>query len=70
MDRPRRALWVKRSIPVRRAPELDVFDVRGRRTMQVVLTRGRQVVGFGVRALYAVLTDDRGLQILERHAVP
>lgn len=67
---PGGTLWVERSTPAADAPELDVFDRQGRRTAQVALPAGREVVGFGTRTLYAVVADDVGLQTLERYAIP
>jgi hypothetical protein len=45
----------------------DVFDDAGRRIARVRLPAGRQVVGFGIGALYAVRVDEVDLQWLERY---
>jgi hypothetical protein len=48
-------------------PLFDVFDDAGRRVARVRLPEGRQVVGFGRGALYAVRVDEVDLQWLERY---
>jgi hypothetical protein len=48
---------------------LDVFDGAGRRVGQYRLPPGREVVGFGARTLYAIHTDEDGLQWLERYII-
>ncbi len=62
---PEGEAWVVRqdSLPV-----YDVFDHRGNLTARVELPAGRRLLGLGRRTLYAVRTDDDGLQWLERYS--
>jgi hypothetical protein len=61
-------VWIRRNraanVP---RPLYDVFDGRGRLVRQVELPAGRQLVGTGKRAVYAVRVDDVGLSWLERY---
>ncbi len=59
--------WVERHVPAAQAPLFDVFDADGARVRQVVLPRGRELIGFGRDAVYAVRVDEMGLQWLERY---
>jgi hypothetical protein len=64
-------VWVQRSQPASETrPLFDVFDDGGRRVKQVRLPSGRSLVGFGASRVYAVNTDDDGLQWLERYKYP
>jgi hypothetical protein len=61
-------LWVQRHTEVRDSvPVFDVFDASGNLASRVYLPKGRQVVGLGQGAVYAVRTDSDGLQWLERY---
>lgn len=62
--------WVGRyEHQTEKRPLYDVFDAAGRRTARVRLPAGRQLVGFGRGALYAVRVDDVDLQWLERYDI-
>ena len=50
--------------------QYDVIDRTGRRDRQVVLARNERIVGFGLRSVYVAVTDDVGLQRIQRHAWP
>ena len=69
VDRMGRA-WVRRHRPAGSPPRYDLFDGTGTLVLSVDLPPGRRVVGFGASGLYAVRTDEVGLQYLERYAVP
>ena len=51
-------------------PLFDVFDSSGQKIKQVQLPPNRQLVGFGMRVLYAVAVDEDDLQWLERYPYP
>ena len=60
-------LWVERSVP-RGAPESwDLFDGTGRLTARVTLPAGRRLAGLGAGRAYLVVTDDDGLERVERY---
>ena len=48
----------------------DIVDRRGVRVAQLQLPPDQQIVGFGPRSIYVVITDDDDLQHLERHPWP
>ncbi len=61
-------LWVGRSTAAQDStPVFDVFDGRGALTGRVTLPLGRRVVGMGQGVVYAIRTDEDGLQWLERY---
>jgi hypothetical protein len=65
---PEGQLWLARSTAARDStPVFDVFDARGTLTARVTLPIGRRVVGMGQGVVYAVRTDEDGLQWLERY---
>jgi hypothetical protein len=65
---PEGHLWLPRSTSTRDStPVLDVFDARGKLTARMTLPLGRRLVGIGAGTLYAVRTDQDGLQWLERY---
>lgn len=64
---PEGELWIERSVPHDASPTFDIFDATGHRVREVRLPKGRDVVGFGRGTLYAVRTDESGLQWLERY---
>lgn len=60
--------WLARSTPASDStPTYDVFDRQGNLTTRVTLPLGRRVVALGKGTLYAVRTDEDGLQWLERY---
>lgn len=65
---PEGDLWLVRSTSARDStPVVDVFNGQGVRTGRVTLPLGRRVVGVGRGVVYAVRTDEDGLQWLERY---
>ena len=48
----------------------DVVDRRGTLAGQVSLTDGARIVGFGVRSVYVSMTNDDGIERLQRHPWP
>lgn len=65
---PEGQLWIGRSTAAQDStPVFDVFDARGALTGRVTLPLGRRVVGMGQGVVYAVRTDEDGLQWLERY---
>jgi hypothetical protein len=61
---PEGQAWVPRQ---EETPVYDVFDNRGNLAARFELPPGRRLVGLGRGVLYAVRTDDDGLQWLERY---
>lgn len=65
---PEGQLWVTRSTSARDStPVYDLFDAGGKLTGRVTLPLGRRLVGMGKGVVYAVRTDEDGLQWLERY---
>ena len=65
---PEGQFWLARSTPASDStPLYDLFDGQGNVTGRVTLPLGRRVVGLGKGTLYAVRTDEDGLQWLERY---
>jgi hypothetical protein len=65
---PEGQLWVQRSTTVRDStPVYDVFDRSGSLKERIHLPTGRRLVGLGQGTLYALYSDDDGLQYLERY---
>lgn len=65
---PEGQLWLERYTPSRDSTAVyDVFDANGNLASRVAFPRGRQVVGIGQGTVYAVRTDEDGLQWLERY---
>ncbi len=60
--------WVERSVAAGEPRRFDVFGEDANLRAQIVLPAGRQVVGFGEGTVYLVLTDEFGLQYLERYS--
>lgn len=48
----------------------DLVDRRGRLVSKVVLDPSERIVGFGVRSVYTVFTQDDGVQRVRRHPWP
>jgi hypothetical protein len=51
-------------------PRYDVIDRTGVRRSQLVLRPNEHIVGFGVKSVYVIETDDDGIQRLHRHPWP
>ncbi|MGI9628634.1 MAG: hypothetical protein ACR2QM_17500 [Longimicrobiales bacterium] len=62
--------WVRRHMKAGDPPTYDLFGADGVRVAQVEFAVGRRVVGFGNGALYAINTDQFGLQHLEQYETP
>lgn len=62
--------WVRRYVAAGQPIRIDIFGPDGRRKGEVVLGAGRRIVGFGRGVVYAVRSDDLGLQWLERYRRP
>jgi hypothetical protein len=60
-------LWVRRAATADNAdPPYDVIDRTGAIVARVAVGKDIHVVGFGLRTVFTVLTDDMGLQTLQR----
>ncbi|UCC49648.1 MAG: hypothetical protein JSV41_05665 [Gemmatimonadota bacterium] len=64
---PQGDMWVQRHVSAGEAMEFDVFGANAALKGKVVMPAGREVVGFGRGTVYAVRTDELGLQWLERY---
>ena len=64
---PEGDMWVQRHVTAGTPVQFDVFDGAGNLKGRVLLPAGREIVGFGSGVVYAVRTDDLGLQWLERY---
>jgi hypothetical protein len=64
---PEGDVWVERSLPAGEPVQFDVFGADAQLKGRVILPAGRDLVGFGRGSLYAIRTDDLGLQWLERY---
>jgi len=62
-------LWVERSVGAGERPLWDVFDGQGRLIARYRFPGGRRLVAVGRGTLYALATDEDGLQRLERYRV-
>jgi hypothetical protein len=53
-------------------PEMryDIIDRAGRLERQLVLGANERILGFGARSVYVAVTDDDGVQRIERHPWP
>ena len=67
---PDGSLWVERSMRLGTPQTWDVIGSNGTLAGRVQMPRGRRLVALGARWLYAAMTDDDGLQHLERYAYP
>jgi hypothetical protein len=67
---PNGTLWVERSMRLGTPQTWDVIGADGALVGRVQVPRGRRLLSLGTRFLYAVFTDDDGLQHLERYAHP
>jgi len=65
---PEGQFWVRRTTEARDStPSYDLFDRQGTPIGRVLLQPGRRVVGMGRGVVYVALTDEDGLQWLERY---
>jgi hypothetical protein len=67
---PDGTVWLERSGPLGAPPSYDVFDAGGRLVRRVTLPAGRRVIGVGRSALYAVATDEDGVERVEQYERP
>jgi hypothetical protein len=67
---PDRLLWLERSLPAGSPRTYDRFDAKGVRRSAVVLPAGRRLLALAPGYLYAIATDDDGLERLERYRLP
>lgn len=63
-------LWVERSMRLGTPQTWDVIGGDGRLVARMQMPRGRRLLGLSARWLYAVATDEDGLQHVERYTVP
>ena len=63
-------VWVERSMPAGSPATYDRFDARGQRKAPVILPAGRRLLALAPGYLYAIATDDDGLERLERYRMP
>jgi hypothetical protein len=64
---PTGEVWVERFVSAGEEPLIDRFDGHGRKVGDQRLPMGRRVAGFGRDAVFLVLTDEVGLQWIERY---
>ena len=62
--------WIERSVPAGALRSYDRFDARGARKAAVVFPAGRRLLSLGPGVLYAIATDDDGIERLERYRIP
>jgi hypothetical protein len=67
---PDGSLWVERSVRLNLPQTWDVVGVNGSLVARVQMPRGRRLLSLGAKWIYAVSTDEDGLQHLERYAYP
>jgi hypothetical protein len=67
---PDGSLWVDRSVRLDLPQTWDVIGPDGRLKGRLQMPRGRRLMSLGTKWLYAVTTDEDGLQHLERYAYP
>lgn len=64
------SLWVERSVPLGGAETWDVIGASGSLVARVQMPAGRRLAGLSARWVYAIATDEDGLQHLERYRAP
>jgi hypothetical protein len=67
---PDGSLWVERSVRLGTPQTWDVVGADGALAGRLPMPAGRRLISLGARWLYAVATDDDGLQYLERYRHP
>lgn len=66
----RERVWVGRSAEPGRPRRYDVFDLTGRRVLEVELPAGRRIAHVGAHGVYAIAEDADGVQTIERYRAP
>lgn len=64
------AVWVERSMPLGRPQTWDVIGATGTLVGRIGMPKGRRLAALSARWLYAVATDEDGLQRVERYRLP
>jgi hypothetical protein len=67
---PDGSLWIERSVRLNAPQTWDIVGADGNLTSRVQMPRGRRLMSLGAKWLYAVSTDEDGLQHLERYNYP
>jgi hypothetical protein len=67
---PDGSLWVERSVRLNLPETWDVIGADGNLLNRVQMPRGRRLMSLGTKWIYAVSTDEDGLQHLERYSYP
>ena len=67
---PDGSLWVERSVRLGQPQTWDLIGQDGKLKARIQMPRGRRLMSLSTRWLYAVTTDEDGLQHLERYAFP
>ena len=63
-------LWVERSVRLGTPQTWDLIGADGALKARLQMPKGRRLLALGAKWLYAVMTDEDGLQHLERYAHP
>ena len=67
---PDGSLWIERSVRLGLPQTWDIIGANGVLAGRLQMPRGRKLASLGPRWLYAIVTDDNGLQHLERYPHP
>src|SRR5687768_14717902 len=67
---PDGSLWVERAVRLNQPQTWDLIGQDGKLKARVHMPRGRRLMSLSTRWIYAVNTDEDGLQHLERYAYP
>ena len=67
---PDGSLWVERAVRLNMPQTWDLIGADGNLVARLQMPRGRRLLSLGAKWLYAVSTDEDGLQHLERYAYP
>jgi hypothetical protein len=63
-------VWVGRPAEPGKPRRYDLFDLSGRRVLEVEVGVGRRVAHVGAQGVYVVAEDSDGVQTIERYRVP
>jgi hypothetical protein len=67
---PDGSLWVERAVRSNLPQTFDIIGSDGNLSARLQMPRGRRLISLGAKWIYAVSTDEDGLQHLERYAYP